>query len=312
MRRLILAIVMIALASPLSSAQAQPAAEFSQVTVEVWPEYDRPTALVIYKLTLPAATALPSQISLRIPKSAGQPYNVAMQDVDNQLFTLTYTTVDEGDWTRINLTAPSANLQIEYYDPGLTKNGTTHNFTYTWPGDYKVDDMIFRFQEPPTATQVVISPTQGVLNKGQDGLNYYANDVGPIDAGTSFTFKASYIKNDDALTANSIQVQPQPTSANQTAASGPIQVSTPILVGLAGGAVLILGGVAWFLMQRRTQAATVPAAARHRTTSASRRREVMRPMMAASSGNIYCHQCGKRALPGDTFCRSCGTKLRLE
>jgi hypothetical protein len=25
---------------------------------------------------------------------------------------------------------------------------------------------------------------------------------------------------------------------------------------------------------------------------------------------IYCHQCGKRAQPGDIFCRTCGTRLR--
>jgi len=26
---------------------------------------------------------------------------------------------------------------------------------------------------------------------------------------------------------------------------------------------------------------------------------------------VYCHQCGKRATPGDQFCRVCGVELRL-
>ena len=25
---------------------------------------------------------------------------------------------------------------------------------------------------------------------------------------------------------------------------------------------------------------------------------------------IHCHQCGKRAQPGDIFCRTCGTRLK--
>ena len=82
--------------------------------------------------------------------------------------------------------------------------------------------------------------------------------------------------------------------------------------GIIIAVVLILGGLAWFLMQRRAEAATAPSPARHRSSSASHRHEAVRPMMAASSADIYCHQCGKRALPGDTFCRSCGTKLRFE
>jgi len=33
---------------------------------------------------------------------------------------------------------------------------------------------------------------------------------------------------------------------------------------------------------------------------------------SSNEGQIYCHECGKRAQPSDKFCRACGVRLRRE
>ena len=73
------------------SASAQSSIVIDQMMIEIWPEYDREDVLVIYRISLDGSITLPAQISLLIPREAGEPYNIAMQDVDGLLYSLPYT-----------------------------------------------------------------------------------------------------------------------------------------------------------------------------------------------------------------------------
>ncbi len=305
MKRLFATLVILAgLITVLSiKAQAQGPLEFDHVQIDIWPEYDQPTALIIYKITLPASATLPAQITLSIPKAVGTPSSVAMQDVDGLLYNLNYTTTTSGDWLKISFTAPSATLQMEYYDPGLAKNGSSRTFQYTWPGDYKVNDLVMRVQQPPTATQMTIQPTQGLESAGNDGLTYWGNDVGPVAAGTTFTTKISYTKPNDELTG------PGKVTPLSTSPGGLLQGLNLVMVVAIAGLVLIGGGVTWVVLQRRAQTASEPGRPRHVPAAGPAR--ISKVTETAASDAIYCHQCGKRAVPGDVFCRGCGTRLHI-
>jgi hypothetical protein len=310
MKRLLATLVIFAgfIVVPFVIAQAQGPLEFDHMQIDLWPEYDQPSTLVIYKITLPASTSMPAQVTLSLPKAVGQPSSIAMQDVDGMLYNLTYTTTTSGDWIKVAFTAPSQTLQVEYYDPGLAKNGTARSFQYMWPGDYKVNDMVMRIQQPINATQMTIQPTQGLASVGGDGLTYYGNDVGPVAAGTTFTFKISYTKPDDKLSVSSITVQsPTPVTTGQSGLGGWFQGLNMEMVVAIVGLVLIGGGVTWFFLQRRSQ--TEPARPRHAATAGSARSNAR--VEASGGGAIYCNQCGKRAVPGDVFCRSCGARLHI-
>ena len=65
--------------------RAQQDIPFSSVEVDLWPEFDRPTMLVIYHITLPAQAKLPAPMSLRIPASVGTPNAVAAKQPDGAL-----------------------------------------------------------------------------------------------------------------------------------------------------------------------------------------------------------------------------------
>ena len=44
---------------------------FAGLEIDLWPEYDRPDMLVIYRITLDNSVKLPAQLTLRIPAAVG-------------------------------------------------------------------------------------------------------------------------------------------------------------------------------------------------------------------------------------------------
>ena len=66
-------------------AQAQGVLRLAELEVDLWPEYDNPGVLVIYKAKLPADVSLPVNVSLKIPAAAGEPFAVAVRQMDGAL-----------------------------------------------------------------------------------------------------------------------------------------------------------------------------------------------------------------------------------
>jgi hypothetical protein len=303
-------LLVITLAAPWVSVKAQTPLEIEHMQVDIWPEYDKPDILVIYRITISASSTLPAQVSLRIPRIANAPYNVAMKDVDGMLYNLKYDQVVEGDWTRVSFTAASTEIQIEYYDSRIVRDGMLRQFEFYWPGDYRVHTMELRIQQPINAigmklTQGALKMSSGII--AEDGLTYYTVPIdGQVEPGTTFRVGFSYTKPDDVLTSSQAPVQPVRTvTSNALAGTSSPTTNNLLLVGGIGiGVLLIVFGIFWYVKQQRL----VPANA-----SANRRRHIRQSAETepkSADGTVYCHQCGKRAGPSDTFCRSCGAKLK--
>jgi hypothetical protein len=285
------------------AVQAQSTVEFDSVQVDLWPEYDRPEVLVIYRITLSAGTSLPAQVSLRIPVAAGQPYNVANQDVDGMLYLLDYDLVLEGDWLRVNFTTPTPTLQLEFYDASIVKEGQLRKYDFKWAADYNVSSLTVKVQKPNTATDFSLLPQMGSAQQEGDGLFYYTTLVGKVDVGTPVSLSFSYNKPDDSLSVTSMPVQASaPIEAPVTPVEWPLIL--PWILGAVGLLVIGLGGL-WYWQSGRKSSA--PAGTRRHRPAAPEARPA-----AEGNGTVFCHACGKRAGPGDAFCRACGTRLRNE
>ena len=287
------------------AARAQPALTLDKVQVAIWPEYDKPDVLVIYHVSLSSQASLPADVNIRIPKEAGKPNAVAMQNVDGSLVNLTFNTTEEGVWNRVTFTTTVPAFQLEYYDPRLTKEGAKRSFEYRWAGDYSVTAMSVQVQQPVWASQMQIVPNMGSGQQQQDGLKYYDTSVGEIKAGTGFTIQLSYIKNDTNLSVNaSSPVQPAAPINQSTTGRQTIQGALPWVLGLIG-MLMIVGGGLWYWQSGRERRPAAEIKRRH--VAAARPRDAAE---AEGSGAVYCHQCGHRANQGDAFCRTCGAKLR--
>lgn len=303
LRRLIALIFMAVLLQPVT-ASAQEKISLSQLQIDLWPEFDQPSMLVIYKATLPPGVSLPVDLTFRIPLAAGSPSAVAVQQVDGKLYTVDYQRQMSGNWVLVTFTATTPQVQMEYYDPSLTKQGTQRHFEYQWPGDYAVDKMTVQVQQPLGATNMVLSPNMGSGTTGSDELAYYKTDIGSVAAGNTFTISVDYEKESEQLTSGTMQVEPTGPINADTPGRLDLRKAAPWALGFLG-LVLIAGGGWWYWQSGREQD----------NKTQKRRRGKAEPSSVQEireEGAVYCHQCGKRAEPGDRFCRSCGTRLRTE
>jgi hypothetical protein len=284
--------------------RAQNPITVSSLQIGIWPEYDKPSVLVIYQMTLSAATNYPATLSIRIPTDAGEPNAVAARLADGSLYTLDKTRQILGEWAIISFTTTTPELQLEYYDPNLTINGVARHFTYVWPGDYTVNQLSVQVQQPFDATQMRISPSLGNGFVGGDNLTYYTQDIGTVAAGQNFQISIDYQKPSDFLSVENLPVEPSASIPQGAATDINLKTWLPWVLGILG-AGLIVGGIVWFWQSGRQRPAAQPR--RRRVKSESNETEAF---SGAAEDMVYCSQCGKRALPGDLYCRSCGSPIR--
>ncbi len=296
-------LVFIGLAMVSWQARAQGTPTFSTLDVDLWPEYDAPGVLVINRATLPVGVSLPADLTLRIPAGAGEPNAVAVREPDGTLRTVNYTRQIDGEWALINFTATSPEIQLEYYDPGLVKQGVREQYVYHWPGDYPVDFLTIQVQQPVGAEGMTLSPAADSSETGQDGLVYHTKRVGAVAGGQTFDLQLDYQKEVDTLSAESLQVKPSAPVTDAPTTARTLRSALPWILGILGVALLVGGGL-WYWQSGKGKERPEPR--RRRRSAAAAETQV-----ADASGDIYCHQCGKRAGSGDRFCRACGTRLRV-
>jgi hypothetical protein len=83
----------------------------------------------------------------------------------------------------------------------------------------------------------------------------------------------------------------------------PGRISITNLPWIIGAFGLALIAIALFSYWRSTQTSEEKPRRRRRSQSEA---------AAEGEGQAYCHECGTRAYPGDRFCRTCGSRLRIE
>ena len=298
-------LVSLMISMPVFAQADQTEIEIERLQIDIWPEYDRSDVLIIYRLSLSDDVSLPATLTLRMPRAASEPYNVAMEDVDGMLYTLDYTMSEQDDWMLVTLTTPSPSVQFEYYDPLIQRNENIRDYDFTWLGDYTVQSLSLVVQKPTNTLEFNLDPDMGEGEVQQDGLRYFTKMYGTIEAGTVFTVHLNYDKPNETLSANYQSVEAVEPVTETTSGRTTFRAMLPWMLGVLG-LILIAAGVGfWFgkpKLEEKDQ--------RHRRRSASEARE--EPEREYTATGNYCHKCGKRAQPGDLFCRSCGTKLRLD
>jgi hypothetical protein len=278
-------------------ARAQADIKLNSLQVQLWPEYDQPSVLVIYDFKVPDATQLPVSVSIRFPKDANL-VAVASQTTDGRLLNADYVGPEVGDpWQTVTVTVQSVAIyHLEYYQP-FSKSGSVREFAFLWPGDHAVDDFGLTVRVPVDTTNITTTP---ILDATQaaDGIPYLKKDFGPLAVGQQFSLQLNYTRTSDTLAAPQQDLQPSEPLGATT--SGRVMLSNyfPYIIGVLG-LVLIIGGSVYFWQSSRGGRSTGDGR-RHR---ASQRTD-------QSASDIYCHQCGTRAMTGDRFCRVCGSKLR--
>ncbi len=292
-------------------AQDTPINQVAQLQIDLWPEFDRPAMLVIYRITLRPDTPLPARLSLRLPQRAGRPNAVATASSPEAMLInapYEYVPATGSPWAWVHVTVNQPYVQVEYYDPALDKQGEQRSFTYDWLGDIGADEVVVQVQQPWNATNLEIQPPFDSLGTTEVGLQLYQKRFGALSTGQTLTIDIRYNKPDDVLTVQHLQELQQqqggslgvPSPATPTTTGLPttsLDVFSQVLIVLG---LLALGLAGWFWWRgKEGQIQPRRRSGRKPKGSARKKKDIAR----------YCPSCGTKALPGARFCHRCGTPL---
>jgi len=278
---------------PLAAARAQvPVTALENLAIFLWPDYDRPSVLVMLTGTLGADTPLPAVVTVPFPADA-QLNAVARIDFrERMLDDIAYTT---GAGT-LTLTTPDPRFQVEYYLPYRIEDGE-HVFSFTWLADLSVARLEAAVQRPTAAASLLTEPTASQVLKGQDGLIYHRLPTQAVPGGQPFSLKVRYPMASTQLSAErrggeaGAATAPSPESP-ESAPTTPF--GWPAILAVIGVG-LVSALVTWQLARRRSQ----PAA--HSTAEGEE-----------PAARHYCHACGRPVAQEDRFCSECGADLEGE
>ena len=281
-----------------SLAFAQTNITLESMNVQLWPEYDQPSMLVITDFKVAAGTTFPVDMSFRIPLDANL-IAVATYTADGNLMNAVFEgpTV-QGEWQVFTVTVEADSARFEYYQP-ITFSGTQRVFSYLWDGDYAVNAFNMRALEPADTTSLTTVPKLSSISQA-DGLKYFEGEPVKLKAGEQYALSLQYNKTTDKLIA----------SAQGNQLSAPVNEDTPGRVSLNNylpyiiggvGVLLIVGGLVYYLRSGRST-----------SKKARRRAHTVNAENEEGGEELYCPQCGTRAKSNDRFCRVCGARIRRQ
>ena len=276
---------------------AQSNLTLANVSVQLWPEYDQPSMLVITDFEIPATITLPVNLSFRIPKDANL-IAVASYTADGSLANAVFEgPKDDGEWQIFTVTLDSTTARFEYYQP-ITFNGNQRIFSYLWDGMYAVNTFNIRVLEPADTTSLTTTPKLTSIEQ-QEGLKYFHGSPVKLAGGEQFALNLEYQKTSNALIASTPGIQPAAPVDENTPGRVSLNNYLPYVIG-GLGVIMIVGGLVYYLRSGKTG------------MKKSRRRQHANANVEESESDVYCAQCGTRAHNGDRFCRTCGARMRRQ
>jgi hypothetical protein len=301
---LILGLLSLVVAGLLPAA-AQETPELADLSIALWPEFDRPEMLVIYQGALTAETPLPATVEIRIPARAGRPTAVAYISETGERLNQEYATRVEGQNLVVSFELTAPRFQLEYYDDLPVSAEGQREYVFTYTADYALADLAAEFQVPPTAEGLVVEPDDGRTEAGTDGLQYYRIEAGPVEGGESLSWTFRYDKADDALT-NPPASEPSEGATALAAGAGTEgdDNNSALLTFVVAFVALVAVGGAAFWLGRSTRPPS-----REAVTGAGRSRP--QPSSARGAlGSTFCYKCGAELRSDADFCHKCGAPVR--
>lgn len=307
--------------SAQSAVMAQtPSTQIKNLLVELWPEYDQPQTLVIYHVELASTTALPAQLTFRLPGYLEKMFVVAVEQ-DGKLVEVKAEAIQlqhEGDSLLLTFSTPSPKVQFEYYDPVIMKkDGQKRQLNFDFTASYGTAKATFQVQEPAGAENFAVTPPPSTSFTGSDGMKYNAIEIPGLAAKETFKLAATYTRTSDQLSTELVSgtttehaadlavVAEPPPNENLTLGYGLIGIGAAVLLGVAGY---------WWWSKRNTSAPAVrpgPRPSRRKAAAKASSKAAPQPQPIPTSSK-FCYRCGASLREDSNFCHACGAERRKE
>ena len=314
MKRFFLAIFIAISLLSTADLQAQSNANtIEHLSVDIWPDYDRPAVLVLLTGTLPGDSPSPTTITIPIPSNATI-NAVARVGPDGSMFD--DIDFDQGTPGQLTLTTPDNRFRVEYYVP-YTVDGSERSFTFDWQALVSVDEVLTSIQQPMAATNVAVNPEADNVFTGQDSLRYHNMPPIAVPAGDSYLIDISYSNpggqlSADLLAGESIESPAVPAlpllGSNESTAQTDSGFNWLIALAVMAG-ILVVAVAVWLLVSRQKSSRRVrkPRPKRQVTPHTTPNKISAGGYTSAAK---FCHECGQPLEAGDRFCRNCGTAVK--
>jgi hypothetical protein len=184
--------------TPLPGGRANAATALDFLQIEFWPDYDRPSVLVLLTGAVPAGTALPVEISLPVPQDAA--INAVAEIAEAGMTSIDYELEDE----TLRFQSDTPEFRVEYYAP-YASSGSTRSYDFEWPTPYAINSLVAQIQRPLNASRLTSEPAQSrIISNPSDGLDYYLFDPRPLLQGTPYRLRFDYDMKSNVLTADEL------------------------------------------------------------------------------------------------------------
>ena len=286
-------LVMFFMLLPMAPGFAQnPVSVIDALDIEIWPDYDKASVLVLLTGSLPGDSRLPASVTLPLPEAARLNAIARIDRKDGSMKDDIFSTTDPpGTLTFIT---PDLQFRVEYYLP-YTVNENQRSFDYTWLAAVSVTNFQLRVQRPKSASTLTTKPTTANVVRSGDGFDYHTFPARSVPAGQSFSLQVEYKMTTAQLSTAGL---PSPDTNMQPPALPAASNTGPgmnwALAAVVAGSLIIVGALIWQTAARR-RALNIPKPVASRAEKQSRAK--------------FCRDCGEPIDEGDKFCSDCGLEL---
>ena len=289
-------LIFLASFNPVGGVNAAQQIAFDAVQVGLWPERNGPSVFVSLNLELASSVTLPQVLTLQIPANATVESLLNIDD-RGSVGRAAWEETSDDLWKTVQFTATSPKILMEYTDPLLVHFDQVRTFNYLWLSDFPVNDLTVSIRQPYGGGDLVTHPEAAESLEDTAPCCTYTIEAESVTAGISYGVNFHYVK--DLQNAEYPALQVSPVEAVDEKTEGRTILPSTVVVWLLAIALLliVLVGIYYWLFQKNY--------VREQGADDTRWR-----MRRAEQKAIFCHECGSRSQPGDTYCRNCGTELR--
>jgi len=293
MRRNLFILLILFMLMPMATGFAQkPVSYIDSLDIEIWPDYDRASVLVLLTGTLPGDTQFPASVTLPLPEAAQLNAVARIDGKDGNMKDDIISSTDPPGM--LTFSTPDKRFRVEYYLP-YTVNSNQRSFDYTWLAPITVNNFQLRVQRPTWASSLNTDPASANIVRGAGGFDYHIFPARAVPAGQPFSLHVDYKMTTAQLSATSL---PRQNSSTQT----PAIPATPgtgsginwALAAIVAGGLIFIVALVWQIASRRPSPII---------------RKPIDSRVERQSGAKFCHNCGVPIDEGDIFCRGCGSEL---
>jgi len=275
----------------VTQAQEETPLAIAQLEIALWPEYDDPRLLVIYRGEL--AEDPKGSLTFAIPASANV-LAAAHHDESGKLLADEWQVFPGDGGQQLLAFAPrSRQFQFEYY-MDMTANGSRKSFAFGFQSSrYDVKGLQIEFRQPLGASGLQATPELQAQGTDAQGFIYFNRKVGSVPRETLVEQSISYVRAD---------AQPSVKVSNGKVdfAAWPWQI-----IGGVAALTLSIMGFVWILWAR--QRTSSPKTPERRRLKNKKPAPLSASTSSASIETKFCIHCGREFQPEERFCPQCGT-----